>query len=552
MKHTINVLVFCFLFSPLCFADDVPPYALFVENNHWIYEAMHILSVESRQTTLADRQPMSKGELLRYFGGLKTEKVPEASGTLYSTVQDYFSAHPFLVNKKYLRFDVNGIFALQSQYVYHPENEVRIDDFIRYNRTPAAVSVPIQLMFTPYVNFFGDIIVKKNYWASKLSYPYLNIPLTAAAFDMSFPIRAGLSIGTSFCNFTVGRGALNIGRSLSGSMLLADTADRVDYMSASFFHKNVRLALTVMELEPTRFVFSHEAAFRPIDWLTIRLYEGAVLNTPFDPRYLNPMMIFHNYFGWDDTYFDKSKAGSASSSKGKSRVGSQLGVSVDLVPVRGLRLYGQYGQNQFQTAFERNNFSGAKNVPNSLGGLCGIEYIHPFAIGHFSVTGEFFYANPWMYIMENKFISLYHRRRDPVTVSGKSGDGIMTWLANPYGPDTLGGIVQFSLIEPKKYRAQFRYRFLAKGENEEKFFDPAYERSGEPHIYYPPSDRYDPITDAKTPSGYPTYFHTLSIEGSYAVLRNLELGAGMHWTVAHGKKHGHALDCYATVKYAVW
>lgn len=549
MKHTINVLVFCFLFSPLCFADDVPPYALFVENNHWIYEAMHILSVESRQTTLADRQPMSKGELLRYFGGLKTEKVPEASGTLYSTVQDYFSAHPFLVNKKYLRFDVNGIFALQSQYVYHPENEVRIDDFIRYNRTPAAVSVPIQLMFTSYVNFFGDIIVKKNYWASKLSYPYLNIPLTAAAFDMSFPIRAGLSIGTSFCNFTVGRGALNIGRSLSGSMLLADTADRVDYMSASFFHKNVRLALTVMELEPTRFVFSHEAAFRPIDWLTIRLYEGTVLNAPFDPRYLNPMMIFHNYFGWDDTYFGQSMAGSASSSKGKSRVGSQLGVSVDLVPVRGLRLYGQYGQNQFQTAFERNNFSDAKNVPNSLGGLCGIEYIHPFTIGHFSVTGEFFYANPWMYIMENKFISLYHRRRDPVTLPGKSGDGIMTWLANPYGPDTLGGIVQFSLTEPKKYRAQFRYRFLAKGENEEKFFDPAQETGT--NIYYPPSDRYDPITDAKTPSGYPTYFHTFSIEGTYTVLRNLELNGGMHWTIAHGKKGGHALDCYAAVKYAV-
>lgn len=544
MKHTINILAFCFLLSPLCFADE-PPYALSVENNHWIYEAMHILSVESRQTTLADRQPMSRGELSRYFRGIKTEKVPEASSTLYGTVQDYFSDNPFLVNKKYLRFDVNGIFALQSQYVYHPENEVRIDDFIRYNRTPAAVSVPIQIMFTSYVNFFGDITVKKNYWASKLSYPYLNIPLTAAAFDMSFPIRAGLSIGTSFCNFTIGRGALNIGRSLSGSMLLADTADRVDYMSASFFYKKVRLALTVMELEPTRFVFSHEAAFRPIDWLTVRLYEGTVLNAPFDPRYLNPMMIFHNYFGWDDTYFGQSMAGSG----GQARVGSQLGVNVDLVPVRGLRLYGQYGQNQFQTAFERNNFSDAKNIPNSLGGLCGIEYIHPFTIGHFSVTGEFFYANPWMYIMENKFISLYHRRRDPVTLPGKSGDGIMTWLANPYGPDTLGGIVQFSLTEPKKYRAQFRYRFLAKGENEEKFFDPAQETGT--NIYYPPSDRYDPITDAKTPSGYPTYFHTFSIEGTYTVLRNLELNGGMHWTIAHGKKGGHALDCYAAVKYAV-
>ena len=326
--------------------------------------------------------------------------------------------------------------------------------------------------------------------------------------DAGFPHQANITLGGRYGVFTIGRGRLNVGRSLAGSMLLADAVDRLDYMSAAVFYKNLRLSLTVTELEPTRFVFSHEAAFRPLDWISVRLYEGVIVNAPFDPKYLNPMMIFHNYYGWREDTFNRR----ASEDSGKSSVGCQLAIGVDIIPVRGLRIYGQYGQNQFQTHYELKNFPDARNIPNSLGGLVGIEYIHPFSFGHLSVTGEFLHANPWMYIMENKFISLYHRRRDPVTLPGKSGDGIMTWLANPYGPDTLGGIVQFSLTEPKKYRAQFRYRFLAKGENEEKFFDPAQETGT--NIYYPPSDRYDSSTDAKTPSGYPTYFHTFSIEGT--------------------------------------
>lgn len=64
MKRCMIVLVLFFVLAA-GFADT--PYALFVENDHWIYDAMHILSVESRQATLADRQPLSKGGACRIF-----------------------------------------------------------------------------------------------------------------------------------------------------------------------------------------------------------------------------------------------------------------------------------------------------------------------------------------------------------------------------------------------------------------------------------------------------------------------------------------------------
>jgi len=545
MKRFIVILSLSLEMFALAVADT--PYALFVENDHWIYDAMHILSVESRQTTLADRQPLSKGELAEYFSSFDNAVIPQASEPLYRMMQGYFSDHPFLFRRKYFAFDVNGIFTLQGQYVHNPENEVRLDSFLRYNRTPAVVAVPMHVMFTPYIDFFVNLSLKKNYWAAVLSYPYTNVPLEGNAFEAAFPTQAGLSLGGRFFNFTIGRGALNIGRSLAGSMLLADTVDRMDYITATFFYKKVRLSLNVVELEPTRFVFSHEAAFRPIEWLAIRLYEGIVLNAPFDPKYLNPMMIFHNFFGWREKTFNAN----ASEESGKSSIGCQFGLGVDIVPIRGLRLYGQYGQNQFQTSFELKNYPAARNIPNSLGGLAGIEYIHPFSFGHFSVTGEFLYANPWMYIMENKHISLYHRRRDTVAGKGKTNSYIEQWVANPYGPDTIGAFLQLVLTEPQKYRAKFGYRFLVKGENEDNFFDPSKEKPGKSGIYYPDANNYEPIAQAKTPSANPSYFHTISLEGSYRVIKPLELNAGLNWTIVAGKKSGHAVDIYSSVKYTI-
>lgn len=547
MKRFIVILSLSLEMFALAVADT--PYALFVENDHWIYDAMHILSVESRQTTLADRQPLSKGELAEYFSSFDNAVIPQASEPLYRMMQGYFSDHPFLFRRKYFAFDVNGIFTLQGQYVHNPENEVRLDSFLRYNRTPAIVSVPMHVMFTSYADFFVNLSLKKNYWAAVLSYPYTNVPLEGNAFDMTFPTQAGLSLGNSFFNFTIGRGALNIGRSLAGSMLLADTVDRMDYMTASLFYKKAHLSLSVLELDPTRFLFSHEVSFRPLNWLMFRLYEGVVLNAPFDPRYLNPMMIFHNYYGWRDPMFNESAAGAAGSDEGKALIGCQIGLSVEIVPIRGLRLYGHYGQNQYQLYFERKNYPLARNIPNGLGGSTGIEYIHPFSFGHLSVTGEFLYASPWMYIMENKYVSLYHRRRDTIAGKEKYNDYIMAWIGNPYGPDTMGAFLQVSLTEPQKYYAKFGYRFLVKGENEEKFFDPTQETGKD--IYYPPKYHYDPIVDAKTPSANPSYFHTISLEGSYRVIKPLELNAGLNWTIVTGKKSGYAVDIYSSVKYTI-
>ena len=86
MKRFIVILLLSLEMFVFAFADT--PYALFVENDHWIYDAMHILSVESRQTTLADRQPLSKGELAEYFSTFDNAAIPQASEPLYRMMHD--------------------------------------------------------------------------------------------------------------------------------------------------------------------------------------------------------------------------------------------------------------------------------------------------------------------------------------------------------------------------------------------------------------------------------------------------------------------------------
>lgn len=166
--------------------------------------------------------------------------------------------------------------------------------------------------------------------------------------------------------------------------------------------------------------------------------------------------------------FNKSTAGAPNSDEGKALIGCQIGLSVEIVPIHGLRLYGHYGQNQYQLAFERKNYPLARNIPNGLGGSAGIEYIHPFSFGHLSITGEFLYASPWMYIMENKHVSLYHRRRD--TIAAKKSLTIILW----HGLEIPTVRILWELFAnfpngTAKVPCKTRLPFLVKGENEEKF-----------------------------------------------------------------------------------
>ena len=183
------------------------------------------------------------------------------------------------------------------------------------------------------------------------------------------PATAYLSSGNDFCTAVIGRGAQTIGRTVSGSMILSPTADRLNYASFTLFSPCLRFSMQPIELDTNRFAYFHTISFRPRPNLAFTFSEASLVNSTLDLRYLNPAMVFHSYAGWRDDYGKSTDNDPDNDSV--SSVGSQMGLGAEFVPLSGVRLYGQFLMNQFQTAYEDSKFPGADSIPNAFGGPRG-------------------------------------------------------------------------------------------------------------------------------------------------------------------------------------
>ncbi|UTY23592.1 hypothetical protein [Treponema denticola] len=515
-------------------AQDIDSYAKIVyDHDSPYYDDLYLMSLENGSVLLSYKKPLSLAEIAIFHKEIEPVHLSKNGETLYGKLDTLLLKNNMLFSHNNFRFNANLILALQGQYFYNPDKAPEVDTFIKYNKMPAPITVPLEFEFSKYVYSYTDLIIGKNFSGFRLSHPYTNLPLCEPALEYHFPKKVGFSVGNSFFNVHIGRGQLNVGKTLSGSMLISDIPDRHDYITASLFSKHVKIDTTIAELKPMRFFITHALSFKPVKQFSITLHEGILLASLFDPKFLNPLMIFHSYAAWKEPYINHADENS---------MGCQLGIDINIVPIKGLRLYGQFGMNQFQTPYELKR--GYDYIPNSMGGIAGAEYAFSLPIGYLVLAGELMYANPWLYIGWTKEISFYTYRKEIVYASKTYDTSLMEyWLANPYGPDSITAFLKTSLIFPHKYKAELTYRFVSKGENEEKFFKAK-------EIYYPSETNTAPAK-YKTPSGNPTYFHTLQLTGEYSVLQNLHINGGLSWTIAHGKIKGHSVDFLCAIIYSI-
>ena len=539
-KPIISMLLF-FVAAVSSYSQDTFSYSkILYEYDSFIYDELYLASMESGSVWLSYKKPVSLAELKLGFEEINQTVISEEGLRIYENLYKSVYDNNALFLRGIFAFDINLKLALQAQYLHNGEKEPQINKFTRYNKAPELIALPFEFYFSKYCYGYCVPVLEKNFSGFNLSYPYTNLPLAQNAIDYHFPKKAGFSIGNSFFNLLMGRGGLNAGKPLSGGMRIGNTADRLDFVNAALFCKYVKLDMTIAELEPTRFFITHEISIRPVKQISITLHEGIMLDSVFDPKFLNPFMAFHNYAPWNQPYIKHEND--------EDSIGCQLGFDINIVPVKNLRIYGQFGMNQLQTPSELKG--GANNIPNSMGGLAGIEYTVPLKPAHLTFTAEFMYADPWLYIGHaGKSNSFYTTRKEIVYASKTYEDSeIKNWVTNPNGPDTIAVFFKADFNAPRKYRASFSYTFLCKGENEEIFFKKADKK------YYPsnfPKEEGVKMAKWKTPTGNPAYFHTLELEAYYNIIKNLDLTGSISWTIAHGKVKGHAVYFSTGISYSV-
>jgi len=492
-----------------------------VSSGNWVYRAIPLLALESGETTLAVNAPASVAELLGAVNEIDYENLSANGQVIYRKVMEYLHGTAPLITSGIASVDCKPSLSLSARYIGNAKARYGFESLADFNSVKPVFSVPLKFEFSPYVTARADFCIREGYWASTLGPLSTNIPTNAKSFDLNIPSTAYVAAGNSFFSAVIGRGQFQTGNTLSGSMILSDTADRLDYASLAFFTPGIRLSMTPIELAPDRYAYFHTLSIRPARFISLSFSEAALVHSTLDLRYCNPVMIFHSYAGWRDKYGQTGDA---------SPVGTQLGVSTEIVPFKGFKLYGQFVMNQFQTAYEVDNYSTATATPNSLGGLAGVEYVHQFAQGFLDSRLEGQYSNPWLYILDNHAISYYQTRRELVAPDGYPTKEIKSWLGSPYGPDTIAANFSCEYLVPLEKSFGVSYRFLYKGDNGENFF------SSVDGAYYPASSH---EAQRQTPTGDRTTQHTVSIFGSYFCTTALETDGKLGYSLLMGTRNAY-------------
>ncbi len=290
------------------------------------------------------------------------------------------------------------------------------------------------------------------------------VPLEA--IDLSLPHRALVGVGGPSWSLNLGRDRLSLGNGRMGNLLLGDSADFSDFARAQLFLPAFTWTSLVVQLDPVlvdgelelpgmqelrahaKHLVVHRAELVLLEKLHLAVSEGWLVGgEALDLRHLNPLLIYHNQFGWNDV--PAYRAGSV-----------LVTFEATLVPVRGVRLWGQVGINQLQTTWEQEQYPDASaTIPDATGWLAGLELSRPIALFalrptpwampagvlHLFAGGEIVQTDPWFGVRENPLVTWSSRRQLQSNLPGGT-NLIEQPLGWRFGPDSrvwrvwLGGL----------------------------------------------------------------------------------------------------------------
>jgi hypothetical protein len=274
----------------------------------------------------------------------------------------------------------------------------------------------------------------------------INIPYQSERIDMFFPFRAFVAAGGEWWHFQIGRDQVSFGTAHTGNLLLSDTPDFYDFARLSLFSRSFKYSAIVIqnplvlsfpyydykespdsypEKSIQRHIYIHRIDFKIFNKLAVGLTEGlSVGNSPLELRFLNPLMILHNFMAGDD--YDEWDASYNEMSS------SIFSVDLNWTPRPALSFYAQMVIDEFTTPWETE--SNAKNkTPSGMGYLAGVEYSHAFGAWGAQFYGEAAYTDPYLYVDNSPFAAFVWARR----MNRKSMEFRYRWMGHPEGRDAI-------------------------------------------------------------------------------------------------------------------
>lgn len=470
--------------------------------NHWVYDAIYTLSMNSKNFTFADSAPLSIEELNFYLQKIDYESLNDENKMLYENLRDFFNSKKktFSISPVDLGFnlilfpelmyksnenidwsfatDYSGhATAINYSYDNSSNSWTSSDSSSFYGAasnfqgnaiTTPIFTCPIYMNFSDFAFFEGDFYFGNNFWTLSESSNFTNAVKEFLESDTHFPNYVYGSAGYLWnnglgLNLQVGKEGLQIGRGQTGSLIYNNTFETDCYFKLDFFSQKIKYNYELVEIQKDRYLYLHNFSFIPLGWLKLSLLEGTMINDSFELKYLNPLMMFHSFASWNQ-YMTDSEA----KIYGTAHASSYMALTFDAIPIKNLRLYFNFCMTELQIFTELKTAHG-NAVPNGLGFQFGYEYNWASKKQGFYYSGlELLYTTPYLYYKSGSDWSLYRARYN---VQKNSKTPICSWIGTPFGPDCAAAQFRFGYNAPKKYSYEISYLFVAHGQNSFNLFN---------------------------------------------------------------------------------
>ncbi|MBO7637959.1 MAG: hypothetical protein J6S91_03190, partial [Treponema sp.] len=343
LKKIIVSFSFIFLLNALYAAPRGKQELVFSDS--WVYDALNSITMEQGISTFADQAPLTIGEIQVYLSQVEYESLSNAGKKNYDRIMDYIANGSMSFNFGMISFGMDPAVNLEG---YYKTNDDLGWVYDRFSKKPF-IDLPVYFMAGDYFTLSTDIILSDNKCTFNHDDNYVNLPYLPGYFDINFPHYGYGSTGLFFnestgINFRLGLGPQSIGRTLTGSVIMSEYFTDSSWFNLEVFSPNVRYNMNVTEFNVDKYMYTHRFDVRFFNKLQFTAMESMLVNAPLELRFFNPLTIFHGTSAWEDY------------GGHEEYVCAYMCFMLTYVPVKYLRLYGLFAQDQWQTIYEKVNW----------------------------------------------------------------------------------------------------------------------------------------------------------------------------------------------------
>ena len=559
------ILAFFFFKAAFVFAYGIYGTQQLIQGDHWLLEALELIGTEQKNALLINTSPISVEEIRIQMKKIDYESLSENAKALYDRMEEYIERRRGFKKIGAFTFALN--IKANPEILYKSNNEIDWSFATDYtgskgygassnysgNRdVKTLLALPLYFDFGDTFFMEAEPFFKKNYWGFSKANNFLNIPFSSSELEFLIPTNAYINIGKAFdgwgFNFFVAKEGLCIGRTQTGSVLYNSTFQTDAVFQMNLYSPRFKYNLNIAEVDRKKYFYLHYIDLLPFNWLRLGVLEGTLVNAAFDLRYLNPLMTMHSFGSWNDYCSPEEKA-----KYNEANVCAYFGFDFDISPLRYLRFYGLYAQNELQSFLEldKNPDNVGNYYPDSFAFQFGSEVNIPaWKNGYWKGSIEAVYASPYCYIKQSPSWSLHKERLD---MNSSTKLPVASWVGTPFGPDSISVQGKLQYISGDKWNASVDYIFVAHGE---KSFGIFQEKDSDGWYKYYPAAKWLQKGSGLTaeekkalseklraearnllPSGIVSFTNTVTARGLYKVNRNFSFEGKVSYTFIFNHKN---------------